>query len=306
MIDPNREGLEKLTAIFSKFPNETVDQMIDRLRPVFAKHALRSDPDRWVRWFMNWHRVGLPHVMVDAKLAASFMATEIPREFAADVPSPWDAFMVTIPHGIIGRGETTVLVYPFQNADDDAHPQSGMRMTSIFFQDRHPLGADGKGMIWNICEEWSAFAGGDLSDVTRDLLGGRISALARQRLQLVMRFVAGACLELANRGSTSSGAPASRVLGWSRAGKPPKLWVTRLSRPVRVDVREYVRACSVGNRGSISVQYMRRGHWRNQAHGPGLLLRKFIPIEPHWVGPEDAPIAVRPHILNASEKGAAE
>jgi hypothetical protein len=68
-----------------------------------------------------------------------------------------------------------------------------------------------------------------------------------------------------------------------------------------VDAREYVRAYVAGEKRSIKVQYMRRGHWRNQPCGPRSSLRKFIHIEPHWVGPEAAPIAVRSHRMDSKE-----
>lgn len=36
----------------------------------------------------------------------------------------------------------------------------------------------------------------------------------------------------------------------------------------------------------LTVKVLVTGHWRNQAHGPGRLLRKLIWIEPHWRGPD--------------------
>ena len=36
------------------------------------------------------------------------------------------------------------------------------------------------------------------------------------------------------------------------------------------------------------VRFMVRGHWRNQAHGPGRAERKLIRIEPFWKGPDMA------------------
>jgi hypothetical protein len=40
-----------------------------------------------------------------------------------------------------------------------------------------------------------------------------------------------------------------------------------------------------------------RGHWRNQAHGPAMGLRKFIHIEPYWKGPEAAEIINKPYVV---------
>jgi hypothetical protein len=48
-----------------------------------------------------------------------------------------------------------------------------------------------------------------------------------------------------------------------------------------------------------SVRTLVRGHWRQQAHGPGYSLHKTIWIRPTWRGPEDAPISIHPLKLTA-------
>lgn len=45
-----------------------------------------------------------------------------------------------------------------------------------------------------------------------------------------------------------------------------------------------------GNGSSPTVKFVVRGHWRNQAHGPSMSLRKMMWIQPYWKGTEDAPI----------------
>jgi len=71
--------------------------------------------------------------------------------------------------------------------------------------------------------------------------------------------------------------------------------------PVKLDLRLKTKAFIEGGhaavRGPMTIQTMVRGHWRNQAHGPGHRDRKFIHIEPFWKGLQSAPIAVRPHVL---------
>ncbi len=37
------------------------------------------------------------------------------------------------------------------------------------------------------------------------------------------------------------------------------------------------------------IRWIVRGHWRNQPHGPGSMLRKRIWIAPFWKGTEGAP-----------------
>ena len=44
-----------------------------------------------------------------------------------------------------------------------------------------------------------------------------------------------------------------------------------------------------GGGSSPTVKFVVRGHWRNQAHGPNMTLRKMTWIQPYWKGTEDAP-----------------
>jgi hypothetical protein len=46
-----------------------------------------------------------------------------------------------------------------------------------------------------------------------------------------------------------------------------------------------------------------RGHWRNQAYGPGLTLRKLKYIFPFVKGPDDKPLDVRPTVFGIEEPG---
>jgi hypothetical protein len=67
---------------------------------------------------------------------------------------------------------------------------------------------------------------------------------------------------------------------------------------VQVDCRPSLREFLEGRKPHpAAVQWLVRGHWRNQACGPHLSERRPTWIQPHWKGPEDAPINVRPHVL---------
>jgi len=68
---------------------------------------------------------------------------------------------------------------------------------------------------------------------------------------------------------------------------------------VKHDFRDRVRDYVEGKSHSApNVQVLVSGHHKMQPHGPGNSLRKLIWREPFWRGPEDAPIAIRPHKLD--------
>ena len=47
-----------------------------------------------------------------------------------------------------------------------------------------------------------------------------------------------------------------------------------------------------GDGTKLYVQHIRRGHWRNQAHGPEHSLRRLMWIKPMMVGPKDSPLKI--------------
>jgi hypothetical protein len=76
--------------------------------------------------------------------------------------------------------------------------------------------------------------------------------------------------------------------------KADKQKVVLLGSSVKID-RSHLKAHTDGS-GSVStgrklaVQYIRRGHWRNQPYGPGRTLTRLQWIRPTAVGPKDAPL----------------
>jgi len=298
MKDKNREQYEELAfkAILPRLARGMTQKAIENeLYPILSQtKTLRpKDVTDILRWLIWWVTSGMPHVIIDAKLTASFMATSIPAEFAHQVPIPWEDFLLTIPANVLSKSEISCIIRKGSRDSED-----GTKFVRVIFLDREAAPERENGaMSWNLSEGWSRFA--DEPQIEKnalDLNGKIIEDTPRRRLKLVLRTIFGACAELSNRvgsGGGSTGAIRSRP-----ADIPSeKLWTIRLSRPVKLDCREYVRDFISGERGSIAVRYMRRGHWRNQPYGPKGSLRKFIHIEPHWVGSEDAPIAVRPHVL---------
>ncbi len=115
----------------------------------------------------------------------------------------------------------------------------------------------------------------------------------------MLSLVRGACIALSNpddykKQKTGNGAAKSQ-----RASRTePDFGATRflLSAPITIDMRQHVIDAISGKQhggGSPTVQFLVRGHWRNQAHGPRRALRKQIRIEPFWKGNEDARVLLR-------------
>jgi hypothetical protein len=52
---------------------------------------------------------------------------------------------------------------------------------------------------------------------------------------------------------------------------------------------------------TLSVRTLVRGHFRQQAHGPGYSLHKTLWIRPHRRGPEDGPVSIHPMKLETTD-----
>jgi len=69
-------------------------------------------------------------------------------------------------------------------------------------------------------------------------------------------------------------------------------------RPIVVGKSTAKHAPSLGSpEFQLDRRFIVRGHWRNQAHGEGMQLRKLIWIQPHWKGPEMAEMVNKPYAV---------
>jgi hypothetical protein len=116
---------------------------------------------------------------------------------------------------------------------------------------------------------------------------------------LAARLVVGVCVLMTERAEfTERRVRMSSPLGLfaRRLGTDPESRLYTLCRPVRVDVRPSLDAFLRGTSRTPTVQSLVAGHHKRQPYGPGGSERKWIYVEPYWRGPEDGPIAVRPHV----------
>jgi hypothetical protein len=116
--------------------------------------------------------------------------------------------------------------------------------------------------------------------------------------QVVSRIVLGLCLHLTTPQVLADARRRARSKRFRnvRSG-PPQMTNFVIGNDVKVDVTRAVREYVTRGGRAPSVQSLVRGHWKRQAHGPGLSLRKWIEIHPYWRGPEDGPVVLRSHIV---------
>lgn len=220
-----------------------------------------------------WMYSGFPKLEVGHKLAASLCMTDVPDDI--EVMAPWKAWSLIVPPGLFGEkpGEETYA-----------------RIWCI--------GAEPHFFIMNTGDILGPFTRKGWLEMFKDAekavssIGYSIDSLIR-----------GACLALANPNEYKRQTLKEKVAGGIK--KPqrdgdPDFSATRfmLSAPVMVDARPHLLDFVSGKSrkpggGSPTVQFFVRGHWRNQAHGPRLSLRKQMRIEGYWKGPEHGNVLLR-------------
>ncbi len=225
---------------------------------------------------LDWMRQGFPKLEVGQKLAASLALTEVPNDI--EVLAPWKAWSLIVPPRLFGASK-----------EEGDIARLWCMGTEIKF-----IVLSKGGVIGQINEEKLA----ELSEGPGRLLWDAMSSLVK-----------GACLALANpddykRQSIKDRSSASKK---QRDGEPD-FSVSRfmLSAPVQIDLRQTLIDTLEGKKhhggGAHTVQFFVRGHWRNQAHGPGRTLRKTIRIEGFWKGNQDAAILLRNYRVKDDEE----
>lgn len=225
-------------------------------------------------WCISWFACGFPRVVLGHKHAASLMATKTRRESIPDARAPWDSFLIDVPSGLLSDSDlpTRITHVAFCRAND--------HFIVV------PMIENGGGV--GLFDFGSVAALGDLEAQASGMVNGNDSTL-------LARLVLGVCMEMTSttyKGGSIRPQPVKRD---PRTGEP-RTWTFQLTRDVKVDCRDAVRAYSQGKtHASPSVQTLVRGHWKQQVCGKGGAERKNIFVEPYWRGPEDAHIALRKH-----------
>lgn len=80
-----------------------------------------------------------------------------------------------------------------------------------------------------------------------------------------------------------------------RAGfKPSPVRIISVPKVIHRDVP--VSPSGEGTGRKVGVRFPVEGFWRNQPYGPGRAYRRPTWVPPHWRGPEDAPVQIRPKV----------
>lgn len=297
--------------IFPDCDDDALNSLVDCLNQLDEAEALLWDaiqhiPHEKIKamWAARWVDQGCPRVVLDGKYAALLMSTDAGLEIADMVRPPWKAFVLEIPEGLLlcqhprTGTETSLTKILVHTSMDQGHLTWNLVMES----------ADGV-QLWRHGLETKEALVLDrerIHDWTKAAFLQPIETQDERLLVLAGRLVISACLAMSDpanireqKPTKGRGGPLRRL---NKTG--PSIRTFIVGQPTKLDCRQAIDDFIHAGPGakSLKVQFLVRGHWKRQAHGPSNQLRKLIHIEPYWKGPEEGKILTR-SIQLVGEKG---
>lgn len=243
----------------------------------------------------RWAHYGFPVVQYsNHRYAAALMATKVSE---GEILPPWKTFLIELPNNLLrtrnAANEYEDLAYCMVSYHRfvrdgaevmgwtfDTYTRNGINLSNH----RQTVDELRNGTDERLFDDDSPFAYELADEDTRTI-------------QLINRLVLNTCMAMSNPDIVrpiGKHPKTTAPKGPHRNGKEPLSRIFRVGRDITLDCREALRSFVQGQRrGPLTVQFLVRGHWRQQACGPKFSDRRATWIEPYWKGPEDAPIPVR-------------
>lgn len=246
-----------------------------------------------------WRENGFARLNLGHKLSAALMMTSVGD---IEVKAPWDAWSLQVPPELLPfRLNLEAVEKAKVKKGSDGSIDLAPAITSS--SDDETYGYYGSILCKGSDPEWllvqmKARNGNPGFSMPLNI---QVDAGAEGVSALVRNLVKGVCLTIADAQKHRTGTWSGRQ-GKKRGTKagPYAGCQYTLGTPVSIDLRDAVKQVALGRKpggGSPSVQFLVRGHWRNQAHGPGLKQRRATWIEPFWKGHEEARALLKVHNL---------
>lgn len=252
----------------------------------------------------TWVNCAMPVVQLAGhKYAAALAATAVPC--GIEIKPPWPAFLLELPIGLFSTeegGSSHQITHAMVHVVDKKHvkaKQCDIWNFSLFSPDMVNL----RRWSWTLDD----LRDNDVADDIVESVGAfavKIDDADQRTLALATRVILNTCLFMSDPNEVK---PLGKNHGSSkrpaRDSKGPICRVYRVGKPIDLDVRPAVAEYLAGKRkgSSPTVQHLRRGHFTHQPYGPGNSLRRVQWRQPCWVGPEEALINVRPHVMPSAD-----
>jgi len=241
-----------------------------------------------ILWQLRWYESAFPVLKISARFAAAAMMTSVASNLHEEVETPWKAFMIELPKGedVLYQHDLERRAHPVRWIQVLRTDATGPKWTIFLHSPTSPISLN---RVSCTTSELLSFLGlhdplhelND-SDERAGILAGRI---------VVSAVCAATTFNPSSGGNIGTGKK-------KRSEKYPTARVFQITEPVDIDLAPTMRNLQLSPGGRLlNIQSVVRGHRKRQPYGPRNVERKWIWIQPYWRGPEEAPIAVRPHVL---------
>ena len=284
------EARQAMRSLYPDWPTDTLESTLLDVADLLNTHKTGTPFRLAAEMTASWLYCGMPSFTLSHKAAAQFMATKVSESVLQDIRTPWKTFLIHVPAGILelpyddGPAQVTHVIV--------ANPKPN-KFGVLALTNKHTMSVGaGTTFVEVLGSRWTT----DWEDLERALQGDRA-------MRMVYNLVAALLVHLEERPGDTK--PLGRAKTWNR--QPPSAreltkHTFEVRAPVTVDCQPAIKQYLDGTGSSPTVRTLVMGHWKHQVCGTGRTERRRIFIEPYWRGPDDAPVAVRPHHIESTKE----
>lgn len=248
-----------------------------------------------------WARNGFPTIEMGHKFAAALLVSTITQDLLDVVQPPWSSFMISVPDNLLFITDTAsnqptpvrrIMVFQaLGKIGDWAYIAYGATGIALW---RHGVTA---ALLLPPADE------GTLASVIPQSTGSyEVTDTDRRTQILIGRLIIATSAATTIRGMSQpfGKGHADHANAKRSGGFPPAVpSMFALGTPIDIDLRYRVREFSTGKRDAkdIEVRILVCGHFKRQRYGVKFSQVKTIWLKPYWRGPVEAPVLIRPHVL---------
>lgn len=262
-------------------------------RPDLLLHFNTHEGQMLLLQAARWVDQGLPVVHLQGhKYAAALLSSTLAVD--VEVEAPWKAFVIEVPPGLL-------VVHDEEERSSDilwvfVHRHLMFRAPDWVMGWSFRAISDYQVSLWRTLLTTEEMRVQEVEPLSENAFSLRADSRDDRLLLLLSRLVLNTCVAMSDSDNVKR--VGRNHEGDQRAPGDPPFRVFVVGKPVEVDCRQALKDYVDGARRSpLAVQFLVRGHYRNQACGPSLAQRRVLWIEPYWKGPRDAPINMRSHNL---------
>lgn len=256
----------------------------------------------------KWAHCAFPILQCAHTYAAALACTDTYPEVFEGFRPPWPALRVQLPTGLIPVLDTKALTDLRDCAtEEDRRVLEHASLQEVSHADlfQHEAGPACLLIYTRMGLRLAYLEAATLGE----LLSAGIDGDALPATHAVRRIVAGLLLAMQVPGSSKERSVQGRRSNPRDRGEPGHRLVV-VGSPITVDARPALAAYLAGEplgharrrTGVGALQWLVRGHWRRQAHGPKRGLRRLTWIEPHWAGSADGQIISKPKVVTGGRE----